>query len=140
MDLRPVLLEELGLVSALRWYVDDFSKRTGIETSVQLKGIKRIERQRELLIYRIVQECLTNVIKHSEATKAKIFLSKIRGHIKIIIQDNGKGFDPENAIKVGNKGGLGFLGMRERLRLAHGKLNIESKPGKGSKISVIIEP
>jgi PAS domain S-box-containing protein len=140
LHLRPVLLDELGLVSALRWYVSDFSQRTGIDVSIELKGIKnRVDQKREITIYRIVQECLTNVLKHSHATKTKIVLSNARNQIRMSIADNGNGFDTEEVLnKQGGNGGLGLFGIRERLRLMDGSLEVLSKQKKGTTVLVTV--
>jgi len=139
LDLRPVLLDEVGLRPALRWYVNDFSHRTGIDVTIRISGLKRrLDQKREIMIYRIVQECLTNVFKHSQATEAEMVLFVDGNQIKIDLQDNGKGFDSGQVINAKDDGGLGLFGIRERLKIINGDLEISSNPTRGTKISINI--
>ena len=140
-DLRPYLLDDFGLVSALRWHAENFQERTGIETSLQTQGAeKKLSPAMETLIYRITQEALTNILKHAEAKKVGILLSFHEELIDLTIKDNGKGFNIEKVQRSHqyDKGGLGLFGIRERLAPYNGTLSIESSKGEGTKLIVQI--
>ncbi len=126
--LHPPLLEIAGLDSALRWYVDGFSERSKIRVDLEIStDFKRLPQETELAIFRIVQECLTNIHRHSGAEKATINLRNDSDHLTLEIQDWGRGFSDEKMVQLrGAGGGVGFAGMRERLRELGGALEIES--------------
>jgi PAS domain S-box-containing protein len=127
LDLRPVLLDELGLGSAVRWYVNEFIQRTGIHVSVQMKGMtKRLDQQREIMIFRIIQECLTNVFKHAEASKASVELFDAGDSIRLSVGDDGRGFQKGKGGSKINGHGLGLFGIQERLKIIGGVLEVES--------------
>jgi PAS domain S-box-containing protein len=128
--LHPPLLDEVGLSSALQWYVDEFAKRSGIRTSLELEAdFGRVNP--ELEIVRIVQECLTNVHRHSGSSKALIRLKRSNGAILLEVQDDGKGIAPEKKSLLSGSGpvGVGLRGMRERVLQLGGTLEIESENG-----------
>ncbi len=133
--LHPPLLEIAGLDSALRWYVDGFSERSKIKVDLEIPtGFQRLSQETELAIFRIVQECLTNIHRHSGAERAAISLRHDGSHLTVEIQDRGRGISHEKQKQLtGSGGGVGFAGMRERLRELGGTLEIESS-GKGSLI------
>ncbi len=130
--LHPPLLDEVGLSSALQWYVDGFSKRSGIVTTLELdSNFGRLESDAEIAIFRIVQECLTNVHRHSGSTKAIVRLSRSAREVRLEVQDEGKGIPEEKQMSVLGWGhvGVGFRGMRERVRQLGGKLELRSEAG-----------
>jgi PAS domain S-box-containing protein len=138
--LHPPLLDETGLESALRWYVDGFGKRSGIEVALDLPDdLGRLSRELETAIYRIVQECLTNIHRHSESLTATIRLSQSPGQIALEIKDDGRGIPQEKLSKIASTGlpGVGLRGMRERIMDFHGELEITSR-AKGTDIKIII--
>lgn len=128
--LHPPLLDESGLLSALNWFVDGFSQRSGIKVKVQADSkMKRLPREVEMTLFRIVQEALTNVHRHSKSRSARIQMSLQNGHVNLEIADNGQGMPPEIVERVaGSNGGLGLglAGMRERVRQLRGELQIHS--------------
>jgi signal transduction histidine kinase len=139
-ELRPSILDDLGLVSTLRWYTDLFSKRTGIQVVLDLSEMeKRLEMSVETALYRITQEALTNVARHAEASHVRVSLQKRYGSLVYLLEDNGKGF-PMNNLGRNTEGrnSLGLLSIRERTRSLNGDVEIISRPGEGTQIKVKI--
>ncbi len=122
-ELRPSILDDLGLLPALRWYTHNFSVRTGIAVSLMPEELpERLPPEIETILYRVVQEALTNVIKHSGAKLVTMNLYRNKGQCRLIVCDDGQGLDGS-----GNSGdGIGLLGMRERVRLFGGTVVLES--------------
>jgi PAS domain S-box-containing protein len=139
--LHPPLLDIAGLASALRWYVDGFSERSNIKVDVEIPSdFGRLPDELEIAIFRIVQECLTNIHRHSGSTKATIRLHQEGNRLTVQVQDSGKGISPEKQhelIELG-RGGVGFAGMRERLRRLGGTLEIKSD-GSGTMVSATLK-
>lgn len=129
--LRPGVLDDLGLVDALEWYTSDFERRTGITCIFEHYNVPALSETVATASYRITQEALTNVARHSGAGKVDVILRFESGRLTLVVSDNGKGFimpeteEPE---------GLGVAGMRERAGLAGGELRVESAAGEGAKI------
>lgn len=139
--LRPPALDDLGIDTALYNYVEEWAKQSRVLVDFHSSGFDdgRLPVASETTIYRIAQEALTNVIKHSEADQVSLFLERRDGEIVTVIEDNGKGFDVEESIRSSFKDGkLGVLGMRERASLLGGTLTIESAPGVGTSVFVRI--
>lgn len=136
-DLRPTALDDLGLAKALRAHCAAWSERYGIEADVQVIGREdeRLPMEVETVLYRIVQEALTNVLKHAEARNVSVVLERKHGLTRLIVEDNGRGFDPDAAPGPGGHH-LGLLGIRERLSLLGGTLTVESAPGAGTTLFV----
>jgi len=131
--LRPAMLEDLGLTAAIQWFVDQFVSNNGIEVDFEVVGFdERLPEKVELCIYRVAQEALTNIIKHAEASRISIKLTKGYPDVILIIEDNGKGFD--TSAELGLRDKLGLAGMRERVSSIGGTLSIRSSPGKGTRI------
>lgn len=127
--LHPPLLDEAGLSSALRWYVEGFSERSKIKVDFDLPiDFGRLPAELETAIFRTVQECLTNVHRHSESAVAKICLARTSSSVRVEVQDSGKGMAPENQAGMAVSGtlGVGLRGMRERLRQLGGNLEVNS--------------
>ena len=138
--LHPPLLEEVGLPAALRWLVEGFSRRSGIAVGLDVPGeFGRLPMEVENALFRIVQECLTNVQRHSESGSAWINLARDQGGIRLEVRDDGKGLPPEVLSRRAGVEllGVGILGMRERVRQLGGHLGIDSK-GKGTTVRVEI--
>ncbi len=135
-DLRPGILDDLGLVAALEWQTSEFEKRTGITSKFtsHLKG-PECDKNIATAIFRVYQEALTNVIRHAQATLLESNIEQSKEQILLTIKDNGKGFDIQ---EVKSKRTLGLLGMHERVLMFGGELKIESKPGQGCTITLKI--
>ena len=138
MDLRPTMLDELGLIPTLRWYVQNFSKRVGIDAQFRVIGFEeKLPSQIETAFYRIVQEALNNISKHAEASQVEISLEQRDSTIHGSIIDNGKGFDLDKALHPESpERGFGMIGMQERISLLGGKIDIQSRPGFGTRIHI----
>jgi two-component system, NarL family, sensor histidine kinase DevS len=132
VELRPKALDDFGLVSALERLVETFSEQTGIQVDLEPRlGEERLSPDVETTLYRITQEALTNVVKHAQAKRVSIVLTRRSGSVAAVIEDDGRGF---SAGSEGN--GLGLLGMRERITLVGGRLDVESSPGSGTTLSI----
>lgn len=139
IDLRPSMLDDLGLVPALRWYIDRQAQRFGFNAKVIAEGInERLPSEVEITCFRISQEALNNIIKHAKADYVEIKLFFENNDLHLQINDNGAGFVLYSAVQKGLKGeSMGLLGMQERVELAGGKLKILSKPGSGTTVHAI---
>lgn len=138
-NLRPEILDKLGLVRAVQWYAEDFERETGISCPVDVVDVEdqAIANLKETatVAYRILQETLTNVLRHAQATQAQISIIKKDNKLVICISDNGVGMDMS---KLDDKSSLGLLGMRERAYVIGGTLRIRSHPGKGTKVTAYL--
>jgi len=128
-DLRPASLERLGLAGALEALAEESANRGGFEVASELELSGKLTGDEERTVYRLVQEALTNVVKHAEAEHAWVLTRDGDGVVEIEVRDDGKGFDP--ALGPGR----GLLGMRERVEMLGGAIEIDSRPGAGTKIS-----
>lgn len=129
LRLRPKVLDDLGLIDALEWYANDFEKRTGITCIFRHDGVTRVSDMVATAAYRIAQEALTNVARHSHATHADVSLRAEKGLLTLVVEDAGCGFDTRS---IADAECLGMAGMRERAGLVGGHLDIRSHPGKGT--------
>ncbi|UCH62579.1 MAG: PAS domain S-box protein [Fidelibacterota bacterium] len=135
-QLRPTLLDELGLVEAIEWEVEEFENRTGIKCELMVKPEEMVvDRDRSTAIYRIVQEALTNIARHAQTTRSAVSLKMSDGKLHLSITDNGIGITEE---KVLNPKALGIIGMRERVLSVGGNFKINGIKDRGTKIRVII--
>jgi PAS domain S-box-containing protein len=134
--LHPPLLDEVGLSSALHWYTEGLRERSGLDIKLSVAdNLQRLEPEMELAIFRLVQECLTNIHRHSGSKTAQIRLAREADKIYVEVQDQGRGMSQERIADVRFKGaGVGIRGMRERVRQLGGELVIESDPG-GTRIT-----
>jgi signal transduction histidine kinase len=138
-NLRPHLLDRLGLTKTIESMLGKVFSASGIEFESKIDVIDDVlEKDSEILLYRIVQECANNIVKHSNAEKATVIIEREEKNLTVKISDNGRGFDPSTGGNDLSKRSFGLVGIAERTRLLGGKLNIESKPGKGTNVSIII--
>jgi two-component system CheB/CheR fusion protein len=136
LELRPKILDDLGLVRALEWYFARFTSQTNVRVQFKASGSDtKIHKRIANSIYRVMQEALTNVARHAHATAVRVILKTDESNINLSIKDNGIGFDPL-AINASASGGI--LGMQERVSLISGTLQVRSKPGSGTRIIVEI--
>jgi signal transduction histidine kinase len=139
LELRPSVLDDLGLVAALERYAKDYARKYDVHLDFHAGalGDKRLPPQKETAIYRIVQEALTNVARHASARNVSVLLEERNGTTVVIVEDDGKGFDVEAVMGgAAHSRRLGLRGMEERAALIGGKLTIESRPGVGTAIFV----
>ncbi|HEY5910560.1 MAG TPA: histidine kinase [Verrucomicrobiae bacterium] len=138
-ELRPPMLDELGLLPALRSYLRGFAERTGLRVSLNgTAGAEGLSDEQKTVVFRVAQESLNNVAKHAQAKRVAVTFRQLKGSVQIRIQDNGKAFQVERQLAGGAKKRLGLLGMQERTRLVNGRFDITSAPGKGTTVSVEI--
>ena len=140
-DLRPSVLDDLGLVPALQGQVQEFTQRCGVEASLTVAGRRRrLPAETEIVLFRIVQEALTNAGKHAGASKVLVHVEFEEERIQMVVSDDGCGFDPQEALEnVGSqRRAWGLLGMQERVSLVNGQFEIASRHGEGSSIRVVI--
>jgi two-component system NarL family sensor kinase len=137
-DIHPHMLEDLGLLPALRSFFREFQKNTGMQVDLKFSGkTGRASIEQKAALYRIIQESLTNVLKHSGIRKATVIIRKLPKAITVEVIDKGRGFELADTSKPGVKrNGMGLLGMRERTRALGGTFMIHSKPGKGTKVHI----
>jgi signal transduction histidine kinase len=140
--LHPPLLDEAGLTSALRWYVEGLAARSEIRVDLEVpNNFDRLPKDLETAIFRVVQECLTNVHRHSGSPVAKIRLSRSADDVQLEVRDKGKGIPPEKLSEMASTGapGVGIRGMRERIHQLGGSLEINSAgSGKGTVVLVTL--
>jgi signal transduction histidine kinase len=138
-ELRPAVLDDFGLAAVLRWYADQFTKRTGVATSVVEQGpARRLAATTEHALFRMVQNALVNVAKHAGADKAVVTLRTTPRSACLIVADNGEGFDPEAVRQPARDHGWGLMIMRERAAAIGAQLSIESAPGHGTRVVVTL--
>ena len=140
LDLRPSMLDDLGLVPTLRWYVNRYAKRLNIEVEFEVIGLEeRLSAEVETVLYRAVQEALTNAARHAQASRVRIQLERKESTVAAFIEDDGQGFDREGvAGHEASERGVGLLGMRERVASLEGRLRVQSRPGQGTRLSLEI--
>ena len=136
-DLRPMALDDLGLFPTLRKFVQEMSKREDLPIELNLRGReRRLPSGLEVAIFRLVQEALNNVIKHSKATHVEVFVEYQESFIRVLVKDNGVGFDHLKVEK--EKGRFGLMGMKERVQLLEGDMEIESVENLGTSVTVSV--
>ena len=129
LDLRPSVLDELGLEAGIRRYARDIHERYGLDVSVLVNLPSRLQHQEEVVLYRVVQEGLTNIVRHASARQGSVVVTSYNSYVQCVVEDDGIGFD-ERALLPGEQ--VGLMGMRERLEVLGGSLRIESEPGQGT--------
>ena len=134
-ELRPSILDDIGLSAAMEWYCEDFSNRTGLPVKMEFENILFENRNTSLAFYRILQESLTNIIRHACAKNAEVNFFKTKTRITLMVQDDGIGISPD---KIKSSKSLGLLGMFERIKYAGGNMKISQSVAGGTKITVNI--
>lgn len=136
-DLRPMTIDDLGLIPTIKRIVDTLEQRSDVDAEVIVLGVeKRLDAHVEIGLFRIIQEAITNIEKHAKASKAWIRIDFRPKLISVIIEDNGQGFTPKNE---NNGQSFGLMGMKERVNLLNGELEISSDQGKGTKIYIKVK-
>lgn len=136
-ELRPSALDDLGLAAALQRYAADYRERNGVEVDLIARGLdgERLPPEVETTVYRIVQEALTNIVRHAQAQNVSVMIDRREGKLLLVIEDDGVGFDPARVAEHPRQR-LGLYGMRERAELLGGKFTIESQVGQGTTLFV----
>jgi signal transduction histidine kinase len=132
-ELRPTVLDDLGLIPALLAFMKSFTKRTGVRTHLTaFAALEQLNSTRRTVLFRVVQEALTNVARHAQASRVEVSIQKLPGRIRMKIKDDGKSFQVQRVLQAKGNKHLGLLGMRERLEMIGGNFGVESAPGKGT--------
>ncbi len=136
-DLRPAALDDLGLISALEGYIYDFINKSGLRVDFVPQNLEdiRLPRDMEIVVYRVIQESLTNIVRHAQASLVQISIVRVNQKIEVTIVDDGCGFDAEQILAAKDRG-LGLLGMQERIELLGGHFALSSEVGQGTRIDV----
>jgi two-component system sensor histidine kinase UhpB len=137
-ELRPTILDDLGLLPALEFLAEGVSKRAALPITVEGRRNGRLPSAIETILYRVVQEALTNVSKHAQATHASVQIQRQPGSILCSIRDDGVGFDVPVVMKKKGQRGLGLMGIRERVAVLGGTLQIHSEPGHGTEMLITV--
>ncbi len=137
-DLRPSVLDNLGLVSAIKWLVDNLSEETGAAIDLNINGEPHgLTQDENVAVFRMIQEVLNNIKKHSSANRVSVTMDFDAGGIMIVIKDNGQGFElADDVHRYGLSGKLGILGMHERAQSIGAVLRIDSNKGRGTKVTI----
>jgi signal transduction histidine kinase len=134
-DLRPTLLDDLGLIPALHAYMKGFTARTGLQIDFKaFAGIERLSNQKRTVLYRVAQAALVNISQHAKATKVTVEIKDLPQKVLMVIGDNGIAFDVDHVLDSRRNKRLGLIGMRERVEMVGGTFRVESAPGRGTKI------
>jgi signal transduction histidine kinase len=136
-ELRPTILDDLGLGPAVEWLAQGASERTGVSITVDAP-ILRLPSAIETALYRIVQEAVTNAIRHAGARNMEIRVWQEDAMVHAVVRDDGRGFDAEATMARRGDRGLGLLGMRERVDALGGRFVLRSAPGQGAEVAVVI--
>jgi signal transduction histidine kinase len=135
--LHPAMLDDLGLPATIDWYLKGFGRRHGVRIELlQDRMDERLAPETEAGVYRIVQEALTNVAKHAQATRCRVFLQRLPHTLLVTIEDDGIGFCPDERGALGAPRGIGLVGIRERVAQLRGEFRLESAPGQGTRLTV----
>jgi signal transduction histidine kinase len=134
-NLRPTMLDDLGLIPALHSYAKSFTKRTNIQVRIEaVAAVEELNSTKRTVLFRVAQESLINISKHAKASRAILSLQKNDGGIRMRISDNGKSFSVERTLHSNRIKRLGLIGMRERVEMVGGIFSVESEPGKGTTV------
>jgi signal transduction histidine kinase len=136
LDLRPSLLDDLGLVPAVRWYLSRQAERTGWKVDVKMdESLHELPQHVAIACFRVIQEAVTNIMRHSNATSVGVALKEHDGELHLVVRDNGVGFEVQKALgKAASGHSMGLIGMEERIRFLNGSISIESRPGQGTEV------
>jgi signal transduction histidine kinase len=138
-ELRPTVLDDLGLIPALQSFIKDFTKRTKIRVRFEaFAGVEQLNSTQRTVLYRVAQSALANVHKHAHANDVQVRMHKLKQAIRLEIHDNGKSFDVKSVLFAKRHKRLGLLGARERVEMVGGKFGIESAPGRGTTVTAEI--
>ena len=134
-ELRPPLLDDLGLIPALHAHMKAFTRRTGIPVRfTTFSALEELDIDRRTVLYRVTQEAFANIAKHADASLVNVDIQRVQALVRMEIHDNGKSFDVRQLLVAKRIGRLGLLGMRERVEMVGGSFDVESEPGKGTTI------
>lgn len=134
-ELRPTLLDDLGLIPALHSLLKDFTKRTGVRVRfTAFAGVEQLSGLKRTVLYRVAQAALTNVAEHAQASRVNVKLQPLPSAVRLEIHDDGRSFDVERVLFTRGRKRLGLLGMRERVEMVGGNFAVESSPGRGTTI------
>ena len=137
-DLRPMMLDDLGLIPTARRYVDAYKEKTGLNVTIIFTGTeRRLEPHREVLVFRGIQELLANVRDHAQATQVKVMVDVDAAMVRVVVEDNGRGFDPGTALAEGIKG-RGLNTLKSRVTQVGGTIEVDASPGSGTKVTFSI--
>ena len=140
-ELRPTVLDDLGLIPALHSFMKSFARRSGVRTSLTaFAAVERLDTAKRTVLFRVAQEALNNVARHAQAGRVEVSIQKLPDCICMKIKDDGKSFNVERTLHANGGKRLGLLGMRERLEMVGGKFVVESSPGKGTTVFAQIPP
>jgi signal transduction histidine kinase len=135
-ELRPTVLDDLGLTAAMEWLVQQFQTRTGVKCTTKLQcRDDLLQKDLATTLFRIFQETLTNITRHAQATAVKVLLAREDDSIRLNVYDNGKGITPD---QMSDSKSFGIMGIRERVILWQGEVTIQGSPGKGTTVNVRI--
>ena len=134
-ELRPAVLDDLGLIPALHTFLKHFREESGIRVSLSaFAGVEQVNGDKRTVLYRVAQEALTNIAHHAQASRADVRIQQQDGAVRLSIKDNGKGFQQDRVVRAKTGKRLGLLGMRERLEMVGGQFSVTSAPGKGTTV------
>jgi signal transduction histidine kinase len=134
-ELRPTVLDDLGLIPALQAFIKGFTKRTKLPVGfTAYEGVETLNSTKRTVLYRVAQSALTNVAKHAHASEVRLSIRKLRDSIRMDVRDNGKSFEPERVLFTKRYKRLGLLGSRERVEMVGGKFTVLAAPGQGTTI------
>lgn len=138
-DLRPMILDDLGLEPTLRRYLTTFTEKTKVEANLQVSGIKgRLPQHLEVAAFRLVQEALSNVATHANASQVQVGIEYEEGDLNVTIEDNGSGFDVESRLAAGQGKAMGIASMRQRVEMLSGNFDMESEVGRGTRVKAML--
>ena len=138
-ELRPSVLDDLGLIPALHSFVKTFAERTHLRIRLRIfAGVEQLDGAKRTVLYRVAQEALTNVARHAHATEVELCIEKLPTEVRMVIKDNGKSFPVQRMLHAGKSNRLGLLGMRERVEMVGGIFTVESAPKKGTTVDARI--
>jgi two-component system, NarL family, sensor histidine kinase NreB len=132
-ELRPSVLDDLGVVPAIRTYIENYTEHYGVEVRFTCDLTKRLDNQKETVIYRVIQEALTNIGKYADVDEAEVSIKQREDGVEALIVDRGEGF-----VRTENRRGVGLFSMEERARGVNGKLSVDSEPGKGTTVRLYV--
>ena len=136
-ELRPMMLDDLGLAPTIRRYVKGFEEKSGVQTTLTITGEeRRFESHREVVAFRAIQELLTNIREHAQCSQARVTLNLEEGQVRTMVEDNGRGFDVAAVMASQENKHLGLRTLKEKVELLGGRLHIESKAGEGTQALV----